>query len=233
MKIFSFIFITIATAALLSCDSNLTYRGYINENLYEYLSVNNKQNHTLVISSSGGRTDISYRIAKDILNNNNHIIVQSECMSACSEYILPAANSIEFHNNPIVGFHWNSLMNRDQIVRFGGDITHCSTESPDNLKSLYLIKNLNTEFWKLTEKFLVLESYEVISKDGECPWKKRVFENRMWLPTSSHLKENWGIKFEGTVCADDFIQCSKKVNKRWSEGTRIVIGDKVHISKGR
>ncbi len=211
---------------------DLIIKSEINGNFLAKLERKNAPGKRIIISSGGGSTKVAFEAARNIIRNENTVIVQGVCLSACAEDILPSAKTIKFLDNPMIGFHWNSFMNRSQFIRYGGDVTYCSSVSIDNQKYLYGLAQLNQDFWKETEKRLVLEHYEIFPVTGACPLKIRRFKNYMWLPTSKQLKKLWGLEFSGRVCSDNIRACVRKVDRRWEKGTRIVIGDKVYISKG-
>ncbi len=222
--------------ALSSCseaDTLETPYFQINKKAYQFFA---KQDYdtirTIKLFSGGGFPKDAAKIAKLFMGKDLTIVVDRECSSACANYLLPAAKSVIFKNEPIVGFHWSSQMNRDQMIRHGGDVSNCVYPGLKELEDMYRLKGLNLEFWKEVESRLVLESYQVVPKSNLCPWKKRKFENRMWLPTSNQLRSLLGLEFTGFVCADDFQACAQRANKRWPRGTRIVIGDEIYISNG-
>lgn len=209
------------------------YYVEINDDLVRQFQELDRQNLTIHLNSYGGSPVSAHEISKIMVANKFKLIVNKECQSACAETILPSAEHVEFVNEPIIGFHWNSLMTFDLTRRYGGDLTLCNLKEVEDQKALLLSKDMNIDFWKQTEKRLVLEHYEVIPKTGGCPWKRRRFKNNMWLPTSKQLRSLSGLTFTGSVCSDDFDKCTKKIDRTWKKGIRIVVGDEVYISKGR
>jgi len=151
-------------------------------------------------------------------------------MSACAEFLLPAANKIIFIQDPMIGFHWSPILNENEYVRASGEFSKCDLSDYEYQKNLHRENQLNEDFWLEVEKRLVLQSYKV-GLDG-CNTGKRKFKNTMWLPTSQQLKNLLGLKFEGKVCSDDLKACKMTVNQNWKKGKRVVIGDTVHISEG-
>ena len=123
-------------------------------------------------------------------------------------------------------------MDYEQISeRFKYDVSNCFSSLKQQTDTLSK-KKLNYKFWRDVEKRLKLIKFQ-ITDSSRCPGKIREFQNHMWLPTSTQLRELWGLQFDGSVCSDDYNRCTKRVDRRWRNGTRIVIGDEVYVSKGR
>jgi hypothetical protein len=59
----------------------------------------------LQITSQGGDIVSSIEIGKLVSKYKLRIVVNKYCLSACAQYVLPAAKNIEISNNAIVGFH--------------------------------------------------------------------------------------------------------------------------------
>lgn len=224
----------IALSVVSACQSQQTIdmHGQINQDFLDNLYNQNTQNAVLHISSGGGNIKLAYLASKNLIENKNEVKIEGHCLSACSEYLLAAANEIQFLNYPLVGYHWNTFMNIKQIQTYGGDISRCDLTSVEQQHEIYSYKDLNLDFWKETEKRLNLTYFEVVTNPQACPSKKRIFENHMWFPTSKQLKELLGLKFEGNVCADSPKICQRRIDRRWKSGTRVVLGDTVYVSRG-
>jgi len=59
----------------------------------------------------------------------------------CPKEILAAVKHVNFRNRPIIGFHWNSFMDRGQIIRFGRDITLCEFKGVKQQTEIYNYNN--------------------------------------------------------------------------------------------
>ena len=196
-------------------------------------SLPRKPEMTIMFNSHGGLPSAAHAISKQIQTRHINIIVDKECLSACAETVLPSSNNIRFKNRPLIGYHWNSIMTFDQKTRYGGSLEYCDLTNVEKQVQLLESKNMNVEYWRETEKRLNLKFYKVVPKIDRCSWKRRAFENRMWLPTSEQLRNIMKLKFTGKVCADIFQECSRRIDRRWPKGTRLVVGDEIYISKGR
>ncbi len=123
-------------------------------------------------------------------------------------------------------------MDYNQYLKSKVNISSCAFDSLADQKKLLKSRDLSIDFWKQVESRLKLTQFKLVDAGEACPWKVRKFENLFWLPTSQQLKNLWGLKFEGQLCADDFDECKIKINSHWSKGKRIVVGDEIYISKG-
>ena len=186
----------------------------------------------LRISSRGGLASTSLQAAQIIQLKKINIVIKKYCISGCAEKILPAASKVSFIDDPIIGFHQNILSSRYAVKSYAGDYNkYCNWLYARETEQSYSSSGHNVLFWQETMKRLKPEfSFDYAPK--KCPKTKYVFENQLWLPASDQLSELLGLKFSGSVCADDFEKCKKKVDRSWGVGTRIVIGDEIYISKG-
>ena len=122
-------------------------------------------------------------------------------------------------------------MDYHQYVEAGADMSHCHFDLTTQ-KKLIEKRKLNAGFWKEIEIRLKLTKFQLVDKTGEsCPWKVREFDNQMWFPTSQQLRKLWGLRFNGAVCADDFEECTKKIDKYWAKGDRVIVGDDVYVAR--
>lgn len=214
------------------CAKVPVVEGRIDQDFLDKLEKSIEKSPTIILSSGGGEVLKAFEAAKVLDSANVTIIVDDNCSSACAEDLLPAGKDIIFRNSPLIGFHWNSFMNRSQMVRFGGDVSSCSSVGLANQKYIYGLKGLNVDFWRETEARLDLQFYQVVPNGKLCPNKRRKFKNYLWLPDSQHIRKKWGLKFKGSVCADNFEKCKGKVDAKWKKGTRVVIGERIYVSEG-
>ena len=194
--------------------------GQINDiTKVQVLNVNG-QYEKLVFHSPGGYPSGSMVIADEIIKHKYVVDIDTLCVSACAEYILPAANAanaankdvgVNFINKPIIGFHWNAMMIEHEMrtgIKEG--VQECDFSSSQQLKSLQVLGNVNPAFWKATLKKLGTSKFQYQEDGSRCPKIKMGFENEYWLPTSNQLSVQFKLNFNGEVCADDFDFCAKK-----------------------
>ncbi|WP_298918181.1 hypothetical protein [uncultured Algimonas sp.] len=216
---------------LVSCfqaDENLVFVGRIDGRLTQLLS-DAPSTFRLEINSGGGFTVDALEAAKVALAKEMEVTVRGRCLSACSEFILPAGDKIVFIDSPLIGFHWSPLMDRNQFELAKEADHYCAFTAAGAQERLYDTQGINKEFWREAEKRLVTTHYRLIDTLSDCPDKSRGFLNRLWLPTSEQLREKMGLVFEGKVCADDHDSCVARIDQIWDSGDRIVVGDTVHV----
>ncbi|CAM3737165.1 hypothetical protein [Litorimonas haliclonae] len=186
--------------------------------------------NNLVLNSTGGSTRVSLEIAKLLKDNHIDLIVDKECSSNCAEILLPSANTVTFKNNPIIAFHGNILsykhfLNSSENIKG----SKCNWQYAYDLEKILIDKDMNLDFWSHQMERLEPNVTFEVDRSG-CPWRRYNFKNIAWLPNSNQLRNMWGLKFSGSVCADRINLCRKKIDKRWEKGTRIVIGDEIYVS---
>jgi len=192
-----------------------------------------KPQATLYINSAGGKTLAALDVAEIIMSNNMQIIIDKECMSVCSEFLLPAASSVILQDAPLIGFHWNPIMLLTLMEEHARqDLQFCDRRTSDGQRKLYMKTGHNIEFWQQTLIRLELLDYKIEYRPQKCPRNEITFYSRIWLPTSQQLRDLYKLEFTGSVCADDYEACVRRVNSRWKKGTRIVIGDVTYVSNG-
>ena len=98
----------------------------VDENLIKkFKALDNPENLILRMNSHGGLPNDGYKISKLMRAWNISIVIDKECLSACAEIILPSASNVHLKNSPMVGYHWNSIMNFELLERFGANLKHC------------------------------------------------------------------------------------------------------------
>ena len=183
-------------------------------------------------SSKGGSTAYALKLGKQIKDAGVTLVVNNECTSNCAEVILPLSSAVVFDKKPIIAFHGNIQSYRYFTEKLAiKNKQFCNWAHELHLKKVLSQKGLNTDFWKEQMKRLkpnVSFKYDA----GKCPKRDYNFENNYWLPTSTQLRELWGLEFDGELCADYLKDCKKRIDYHWLKGTRVVLGDEVYTSKG-
>lgn len=83
----------------------LEITGRIDEKMVAEVAKNIHKIDSIVITSQGGETSAAIDLARMIYDNKINVVVKKYCLSGCAQLVLPAANSIEFVENPILGLH--------------------------------------------------------------------------------------------------------------------------------
>ena len=181
---------------------------------------------TLIIYSQGGNTDAAYKTAQIIINKKYSIKVAEICLSACAEYLLPAATEIELIREPLIGYHRNPILLRYLADKNGvRNLEHCKMNRDKKLLKLLSDTGKTTAAWKETVKRLNLMSYRPIYRDKQCPQSVREFENKFWFPNSEQLETIFGLKVSGKLCADDPACYNRKIPHYFAKGGSFIVGD--------
>lgn len=211
--------------------------GPIDERLeHEFLEAI-ENSDVIILNSLGGFPSSSFKIADVIIERNINIIVDDICASACAEHILPASQrfktqGLRFENEPIIGFHWNAAMLEALMKeQYSSEFKHCSFSDTYVSLDLQEGSGVNSQFWKAVKEKLGANGSEYKLDPKGCPLIKVKFENAFWLPDSNSLRNQYGLDFTGKVCADEPKKCMERIDRDWREGTRIVIGNEIYISK--
>lgn len=215
----------------LSGEPPITINKFNLPKILERIETASESNQPLVFNSYGGSTFFSLLLSSQIDEKLN-IVVDQECTSNCAEIIMPSAKSLLFKNRPIIGFHGNTTSYRYYVEQSNlNDKSQCNWVYEENFQKLIKAKAINPNFWvEQMDRLQPKVSFKLIR--GECPQINYNFKNHIWLPNSDQLKNLMNIRFQGSICADNYRRCSKRVDRRWAKNTRVVIGDKVYVSRG-
>lgn len=74
---------------------------------------------TVFVTSFGGRTEVALQVARIIRENQIKVVVRKYCMSACSQWILPAATLVEFEGFPLIAMHHSATAMRTKLLEIG------------------------------------------------------------------------------------------------------------------
>jgi len=231
-----FIFACAASIFGSACSPSQTHEiaGIIDEKTRDDLLKKEFSKIKIKISSPGGKGGPSIEIAEFLSQKEVTFDVSGVCNSACSQILLPVGETINFIDNPFVGFHQSLTMEANFFRDAGGDITKCPIF--ENLvkreTGIQTKNNLNPDFWKEVESRLIPKNFKLVHYENDpCLGYDYEFEHFIWYPTSKQLQEKLGLKFNGSVCADDFTRCIQKIEElsQGIPGSKIVIGDRVHV----
>lgn len=232
LKIIIFLFTVLIVLGCSQAKEHSISTMIVEETLDEILSLN-ADRLVLNISSPGGKGGPSLEIAEFLSQKHVTINVFDICNSACSQLFLPVADKVHFINNPFIGFHHSFATEAEYYMKYGQDIEPCvdMTEAYNREKALLKKHNISLTFWKEIDKRLKPRDYKYIPYfNDDCKGYEYTFEHSMWFPTSDQLRDLFGLEFKGTVCADNYTACTRRIQAMTPTGTSgsIVIGDKVY-----
>ena len=208
--------------------------GRIDSKFFEEVKSRKPETNTLIVMSRGGNTNFGLKVAYEILSNKLDVTIAEICLSACAEYILPAANNIHLIDEPLIGYHWNPII-LGSLLRNNAakDIEYCTEVGDEQLLKLLSDAQKKTDAWKQTLKRIKIKNYIVEYQDKACPWSVKEFENKYWFPTSQQLEHLFGVHVTGDLCADN-EECYKKKLEHYYKrtGGSFIVGDtKIIITK--
>lgn len=207
--------------------------GDIDENFYLKIKETSlSSSHDFVIVSRGGYIFQGLKIAEILRQMKNTITIVSICESACAEFILPAAHKLVFWDEPIIGFHLNAISDVELLAqKTGNPERSCSYALAQKSRELYEHTGVKADFWKVQYKYLGEVSVDFIAHD-DCD--EVIVRNsvEMWYPSSQQLREHFGLKFEGSVCADSIDCINDKILRAFPKKSKIAVGkDYYEINK--
>jgi len=225
-----FIVVFIFLAAFYSKVNSNVFEGDFNESFVKKLA-SAKPYSSVIIRSNGGYSKFGFMVNEAIYNKKIDVIIDDYCFSACAEYVLLASKDITFVNEPIIGFHGNALLHHAVLERYRTvPASECYNSEAPKLLKLYSRIKANSNFWKEQEKRLIVPKITEF-KNG-CPYYRYEFAHKYWYPTSDQLENLMGIKFSGSLCADNPACIKARLIRKGRKGTSFVVGDEVYISKG-
>jgi len=214
-------------------------KGPLNKSFLVALDNIPEDTSVIGVNSVGGDSIPALKVAKVIQNRDLKIIIDGEfgiCASGCAEYLLPAAKSLKFNNEPLVGYHQNPHIIYSLLKNtIPSQLDFCTElkQQINEANELYSTKNLNQNFWSSTLEKIEIEYFQPRKILEKCPSANWQFKHELWFPNSKQLKELLGLKFEGAVCSDAPEVCKSKIDETWDEGLSFVVGDELYVSKGK
>ena len=218
------------------------YKGYIDKKFLEFVS-DIPKGSTLLLSSTGGKSGIGVVIMEKVYAKKLHLLIDGEfgnCYSGCAEYVLPASMSVQFKNQPLVGYHRNPqialhVLEQHNAVYIEDGVLHnvvnlCVEliEQKEITENILQIQNLNPKFWEHTLDRIEFENLSMTLINGKCPSLDYSYKHELWFPTSHQFRELLGLNFTGELCSD-YSKCyESKIDRLWDEGVSMVVGDTVY-----
>jgi len=183
----------------------------------------------IVIRSSGGRADISSKIAEIVLEENIQVHINDYCFSACFEFIAAAASKLSVSKNALIGVHGNPITTHWLM---GGTSSIAGADECENnplqiIERIYSARNLDRAFSRVQLELLkpgVVRSDRVGTSD--CKGIEFEFKYKLWYPTTVEIEKFLGKKLEGSVCADHQSCIDQKIRQK-NASNSCIVRDKV------
>lgn len=181
-------------------------QGKLSQDHVEALASRVGEVEIVVVNSPGGLPTIATELSKMIFEHELIVVVDGECSSACTEFLMPAAKKVTLLPNALVAFHRNSFTIRDAIEGGGYVVPpDCPSVSFDWIAELYRKRGLSMQFHLLEEEKLGEMTFEFIVDSSGCPKiTKYETEFEFWLADRDSLENFYGesIEIEGRLCRE-------------------------------
>jgi hypothetical protein len=197
---------------------------------FEHLAA---QHAPITIGSTGGNGRLALGIAETIRKRGLPIQIAGGCVSACSEIIMAAASrhskltllDAPLLGAPVIGVHHNPEMVRRVFERIGRrDFGRCFGDLHRDFVRLRGEGPRLSRLWRKQEHHLQMD-HSRTSKSAPCADVRVHHANREWYPTSRQLREEFGYRFSGGVCADSLKCMAEALSSTQRVGSTFVIGD--------
>jgi hypothetical protein len=141
---------------LMSCGNTassdtgyLVLTGRIDDKMVSGVSKNIHRVHSIIITSQGGDASSAMDLARMIYDNKIYVRVEKYCLSACAQYIIPAASVVEFVGKPVLGVHQSPTSVRDffkiQNIEIGSEHHTLAKKEEDFFRYISLNNEISTE----------------------------------------------------------------------------------------
>ena len=210
------------------CDRGMS--GPTDDEMLQTVTDSQCSNPVIEVSSVGGDGGVALKIAEELSELKAEILVNEVCFSSCAEFLLAGADAITFEDRPLIGFHGNPPMKEWLARHFEvPNIEYCEFQESDHMYDLYFERDMNFGFWRQQLDVLTLQAFAVDPEIAteSCPKMGFDFEHEMWFPSSATLRDDLGLNFTGSVCADDIEACAARVRAMFPNRGTFVIDDRV------
>lgn len=182
---------------------------------------------TVVINSLGGSAAVGIDIAQFVQHNRIHVRVDEFCLSACAEFILPAAESVQLGPRAIIGFHGGDFLFENLAHEAGADDS-CAAPRTEALRAIYEARGFAPSFAFEVAERLDITSYRPPSSPTTCDAS---FDSRrlVWFPSADQLRSLWGLQFTGSICVDDPACVDATMKHLIRSGREVMFGDHPYV----
>jgi len=228
----------IISSVLISCTKVAHHEisGVIDEETAAIILEKNFSKIEIDLNSPGGKAGPSIQIAEFLSDKDVTFNVKGVCSSACAQVLLPVGDVINFVEDPMIGFHNSLSLELHHYIQNGGEIDDCpifqdlARREAQNLKQ----NDMNSEFWKEVGYRLKVQDFKLVKySDDSCEGYDYNFEHLIWYPTGHQMRDMFGLKFSGSVCADDTNKCIARIDALSvaRKPISVIVGNTVHLIK--
>jgi hypothetical protein len=176
-----------------------------------------KRGDTLVVNSPGGNGLLALVLARRVQDLELNVRIDGRCMSACADFLLPAAKQILLGHGAVVGLHGSFISDAHILDENFPQQRHPCVELGEEWQSeLWAKAGVRATGWKETTRRLQVMRVEP-PMNNACG--KVIYRHRFWYPTSKQLQALFGRKFIGALCADDAVCVNSRIRAQFTTGT--------------
>ena len=214
---------------LFGCEvRDKSYTGTVDQRFVEAISPVLKSRRQVSISSGGGSPQSAYRVAREIRVNDVTVAFPDRCLSACSEFFIPATQNAVFGRDSLLGFHGSDLI-AEKFYRelYQGSLPLCGTDRLAWLRETYEMRKLKPEFSEEVVQRLGIHNPAFIERASGCVGVRISYGPAFWFPTSEQLRTLWGLDTRGPICADREACWRPRLIALGHKGDTVIVGDQI------
>ncbi|WP_425990263.1 hypothetical protein [Brevundimonas sp. TWP2-3-2] len=200
--------------------------GRIDEDVAEQFQSRLQDGATVELDSLGGDASSAWHIGQELYDARATVEVKNNCVSACAEFLLPAARQLFVSPRSLIGYHGGDFMFDRLARRFLNNVSFVDPERLSWLEVLYGERRLSRNFSAEVQQRL---DVRFVRRDNsaDVPQLAIFSVNSLWFPTSDQLRNLLGLPIAGPVCADDRRCWEPRIVAISRAGERMVVGDQV------
>lgn len=198
--------------------------GGVDQAFVSRLDSVSKSRSKIKISSGGGEASAGWQAGAIVAQRDLELVIDGACLSACAEFLLPAAKSIEVDSQTLIGLHGNDFIFAALASEFFPSRTFVDPQRIAWLRTQYQRQGLSQDFYKETMARLGIR-YVSEAESTPYPQVEIYSVYSMWFPTSEQLRSLWGLEVRGTLCADDRNCWERRLRELGEPNEKFVVGN--------
>jgi len=190
-----------ACGELDAVDPTYKFEGRIDEYALDEIKNHTTHGSILIINSTGGKIESAIQLGEYIHHYNLEVIIDGPCISACAEFILPAASKLTLTKDTMIGFHGNQYIFNDLYKRFDSNMRfHCYSELSRKADQLYSKLNVDKDFWLETYKRIEPVGVQIIENGSDCGALKYKLTHKFWYPSVDQIEGFLNREISDEIC---------------------------------
>lgn len=186
---FVFVIILVTSDIYPETENTISLYGNLEESIDKIIeTVDWSAIEKIVIRSSGGLELAAIKLGKVVQRHALTVEVDGYCMSACAQYVLPAAQKVIMRDGSFISFHFSvfSAVKRSKIFEGSSTVQNIAAE----VEAYYRSLGQNT---LVLDFSVMLTGPHCIVKSGEKLSVRSSYD--FWVPPSSFFKKmGWDVQ---------------------------------------